>query len=103
MLATLPRSKLSDMFWPAVTGVAGAAPGAWDAIRDAYLKPPAEGLSIFGLIEVGFVIFFFTLLLISIASGWSTQTSGELLDEIYPPNAQRQPRRLRIAKWILKC
>ena len=112
MLATLPRSRLSDMFWPAITGLAGSASGTLDAIEQAlkFTQKASEqnqiyyGINIYGMINLATTIIFFTLLIVSLFASWWVKTSSQYLNEIYnPSNAKRDPRRLRFARWILKC
>jgi hypothetical protein len=77
MLATLPRSKLSDMFWPAITGLAGSASGTIDAVEQALKlriadqQQPYYELNIYGMINIGVTIIFATLLMVSLMTSHS--------------------------------
>jgi hypothetical protein len=106
MLATLPRSKLGELFWPALTGIAGAGPGAGAALHEGYFtNATSAGLSLFGLIEVAGLVVFVTLLGASIFTSLRVQTSLKFLNQLYPPASKiiSESRRLRMAKWILRC
>jgi hypothetical protein len=96
MLATFPRSKWGEFYWAALTGFLGALPGAAQAIYDAYFKPQATGLTLFGLLMVSGAIVFLTLLIRGILANRGAKTSLEFLDELCSASSQTtrpSPRR----------
>jgi hypothetical protein len=102
MLATLPRSRLGDLFWPAITGVCGAAPGAARDLYEAFFEIPQKGLMPYATLEVCALIVFLVLLAVSLISRVRSQTSLEYLNTHYPPESRPPPKEFSFQIWRLK-
>lgn len=111
MLATLPRSRLSDMFWPAITGLAGCAPGTLDAIEQAlkFTQKVGDqnqiyyGVNMYGIINVIITAVFLTLFIVSVVASLKVKTSTRYLRELYDHEEVGEPMRLRVARFLLRC
>jgi hypothetical protein len=83
MLARLPRRKFSESSVAALTGMAGATAGAFNAIHKGFERIPFS-LELYELVEVLVFFGFFVWLIVSLFYSLREKTSGEYLGELYP-------------------
>ena len=96
MLATLPRSKLGELFTASFVGAVASLPGAWDGLHQAFLKTPREPILLFSQLEMVVPVILLTLAVFSVLSSREKKTSLQYLAELYPP---KDGRRLTWLQW----
>lgn len=91
MLATLPRSRLSELVTASFIGFLASLPGGWDGLHQAFFKIPREPLALYSFLEMSVSLALLILTVSGLFARIGHQTSLQYLASLYDANPGATP------------